>query len=130
MWYNFLMAEITVRFGGSLPKKVLTYGFIILRGGRIIDRGYGRGGQNLKSTLTVAKWLGCLRGLVKALEYVEEGTKTITIQSNNSSILKQASGNWKCRSEHVIPIRDAIQDLAKYLKKEMDIEVVFEFVAI
>lgn len=121
------MTEITVRFDGSLPKKVLTYGFIILGDGQIIDRGHGRGGRNLKPTLALAKWLGCLRGLVKAFEHIEEGTKTITMQGDNRSILKQASGDWKCRSEHIIPIRDAIRDLVKYLKREMDIGVKFEY---
>ena len=89
---------ITVNPGG-----IAKYGYVLRKGGTIVDQGAGVAMEGEGATVNIAEWTGLLMGLYAALssEYISE---PLWIMGDSKLVINQASGRWKIKSPHFIEL--------------------------
>ena len=94
------------------PGGVATYGFAILTGREVIDKGYGVASEN--GTNNVAEYIGLIKGLERAIEL---GIKEITIKGDSQLVINQMKGIYAVKSPRIYPLWKRAQELASKFRK-------------
>jgi len=97
------------------PGGVATYGFVIQRGGELIQQGSGVLGEGEGMTNNVAEYTAAIEALRWLLEHGYEGRR-VTLMSDSMLLIKQLRGLWQVRSPRIAPLYHQARKLASHFK--------------
>lgn len=95
------------------------FGYCVVVDGTLSAEGSGYIPQ---ATNNVAELTAAIEGLKKALLFVTQNKwlplPQVTLVSDSQLVLGYASGKWRCKAEHLRPLRDELQRVYNLLKAD------------
>lgn len=100
---------ITINPGGTAK-----YGYVLRKGGSIIDQGAGIAMMGKGATVNIAEWTGLIMGLY-AVQSSECVSEPLWVMGDSKLVINQASGMWKIKSPHFIELAKMCKEAANKL---------------
>ncbi len=88
-----------------------SYGFVIFRGGELIE---SKGGRLGNTTNNVAEYQALLHGLARLQEI---GAKRVTVKADSEFMVRQLNGIYKVKAPNIIPLFQQAKTLVSKFEK-------------
>lgn len=91
--------------------------------GRIYAEQYGCLGKHEYMTNNIAEYNGLIEALTYAIGYkdrIRKAKQSIVIRADSQLVVKQVSGRWQCKAEHLIPFYNHAKQLMRDLNATIE----------
>lgn len=95
------------------------FGYCVVVDGTLLAEGSGYIPQ---ATNNIAELTAAIEGLKKALSFVTQNKwlplPKVTLIADSQLVLQYATGKWRCKAEHLLPLREELQKVFNLLQAD------------